>query len=360
MDAERKKYQGEEQPLPRCASLAIGSLPHTDVEAAVELMIARNPVCPAWPQLPRLDFREGMYAQYAECMPAAIIDAERRRVWFDVERAPAEMAEFYERYFAGDAGLCAISADFAQGFHPFIERLPLPQARFLKGQVTGPASFGLTVTDAANKPVLYHPDLFETVVKALALKGGWQVRQFLDAAPGAKPVIFFDEPYLTQVGSAVISLPAEQIVASLNECFAPVHELGGYTGTHVCGGTDWGLLASTEVDILHFDAADHQQELFCYEVELAGFLERGGMLAWGMIPTDERSLRMSGAAVAEQVIRSAEKVAAFAPSGIDELEVLQRSFVSQSCGLGSREAGIAERCLELAAEVSDALDRQIC
>ena len=37
--------------------------------------------------------------------------------------------------------------------------------------------------------------------------------------------------------------------------------IDGYTGTHVCGGTDWGLLAATEVDILHFDAFKHMQEI---------------------------------------------------------------------------------------------------
>lgn len=346
--------------LPYCASLAIGSLPHTDAAEATDLMIKFNPDCPGWPQLPRLDFHEGMYIQFAEGMPAVVVDEERQRIYFDIEKAPEEMAEFYEPYLAGEVDFCGISSKYARGFELLLEHLPLANARFLKGQVTGPASFGLTVTDADNKPVLYHADLFEAIVKVLALKGRWQAERFQQAAPDLKPVVFFDEPYLTQVGSAIISLAPEQVVASLNECFAAVAAAGGYSGTHVCGGTDWGLLASTNVDILHFDAADHSREFFIYENEIAAFLERGGMLAWGVVPTDERALDKNAASIAETVIQGAEKVASFAPAGLDSSEVLKRSFVSQACGLGSRSTKLAERCLALAAEAADVLRSQIC
>ena len=59
--------------------LAIGSLPHTDPAAAVDVMFSYNPDCPGWPQLPKIDFRESMYIQYAEGMPAAVVDEAERR-----------------------------------------------------------------------------------------------------------------------------------------------------------------------------------------------------------------------------------------------------------------------------------------
>ncbi|MDO8737298.1 MAG: hypothetical protein Q7K29_09505 [Thermoleophilia bacterium] len=340
-----------ERPLPGCATLAIGSLPHTDAEAAVEMMFRHNPVCPGWPQLPKIDFREGMYIQYAEGMPAAVVEEAGRRIWFDLEKAPEGMAFFYEHYLEDDLGFLAISPDYARGFELTAARLPSPGARFAKGQVTGPVSFGLSVTDAAQKPVLYHEDLFEAIVKTLAFKGRWQAERFRQAAPDLQPVIFFDEPYLTQVGSAMISLPPEQVVACLNECYAAID---GYTGTHVCGGTDWGLLASTEVDILHFDAFRHMQELLIYEQEIAAFMERGGMLAWGIVPTGKKAFERNARELAEMVQRGAEKIAGFGGSMTEET-VLESSFISESCGLGSRDEETAERCLSLAAEVSDVL-----
>jgi len=339
-----------------CATMAIGSLPFTDPEQAVDLMLRNNPECPGWPQLPRIDFREGMYIQFAEGMPAAVVDAGHERIWFDAGQAPERMADFYEHYLSEDVDYCSISANYARGLDSFIKRLPVEGALFTKGQVTGPVSYGLTVTTGDQKPVLYNADLFEAVVKALAMKGRWQAERFRAAAPEQTPVIFFDEPYLTQVGSAMISLPPEQVTASLNECYAAVD---GLTGTHVCGGTDWGLLAGTDVDILHFDAFEHLRELLLYEKEIAGFLERGGMLAWGIVPTDERALDLEAGEMAGRVSVAAEKVAAFG-GGLSAQDVLRSSFISQACGLGSRTEETARRCLELAAEITDVLRPQIC
>lgn len=343
------------RPLPECATIAIGTVPHTDPLAALDFLLENNPLCPSWPQLPRAGFRENMYVQYAEGMPAAVIDEEDERIWFDTEAAPAALAEFYERFLAGDARLGAISPSHARGFEPLIERAPSLSGKYIKGQVTGPASFGLTVTDQGGKPVLYHADLFEAIVKALALKGRWQTERFRQAAPHLTPVVFFDEPYLTQVGSAMISLPPEQVAGNLNECFAAID---GLTGIHVCGGTDWGLIASTDADILHFDAADHMREFLIYERELAEFMERGGLVAWGIAPTNESARERNTADLVEQVKAGVEKMAGFC--GIDREEVLRRSFISESCGTGTLEMGLAERCFGLAGGVSDALRREIC
>lgn len=353
--AEAKNIDDTSKPLPECATLAVGSLPHADAGAAVDAMLENNPVCPGWPQLPMVDFRESMYVQYSEGMPAVVVDMENRRISFDIEKAPQEMADFYEHFLADDVGYCAITPDYARGFDMLIDRLPIPGARFSKGQVTGPISFGLSVTDNEKKPVLYHTDLFEAVVKTLAFKGRWQAESFRRAAPEQLPVIFFDEPYLTQVGSAMISLSRDQVAACLNECYAAID---GYTGTHVCGGTDWGLLAATDVDILHFDAFEHMQELLIYEKELAAFMERGGMLAWGIVPTDSKAFDLTAGELAGQVISAAGRIAGFG-GGVSQEDVLNRSFISQSCGLGSRDIGTADKCLSLATSVADALRGQL-
>ncbi len=339
---------------PRCATLAIGTLPHRDPVEAVEFMLRHNPECPSWPQLPLADFREGMYVQYAEGMPAVVIEPEKKRIRFDTEAAPEALADFYERLFAGEWDFLAMGGDFARGLGPFLERLPLDGARYTKGQVTGPASFGLTVTDANNKPILYHDDLFEAVVQALAAKGRWQEERFLEAAPGQVPVIFFDEPYLTQVGSAMISLPPQQVVEALNTCFSAVE---GLAGIHVCGGTDWGLLAGTKADILHFDAAGYAQEFLIYEQELAAFLERGGIIGWGIVPTSEAARAASADELAGRVAEMAEKVASFG-GGLDGDEILERSFISESCGAGTLSPELAEHCFRLAAETAAILKNE--
>lgn len=54
----------------------IGSLPHTDAEEAVDLVLKYCPQVPFWPQLPRRDAREGMIAQFSEGLPCLELAAQ--------------------------------------------------------------------------------------------------------------------------------------------------------------------------------------------------------------------------------------------------------------------------------------------
>ena len=47
----------------------IGSLPLTDAQMAVDLILRYVPGAPFWPQLPKCDRREGMIAQFSENLP---------------------------------------------------------------------------------------------------------------------------------------------------------------------------------------------------------------------------------------------------------------------------------------------------
>lgn len=343
--------------LPMCATMAIGTVPQRDPVEAVDFILENNQECPTWPQLPLADFREGMYVQFSEGMPAAVLDVEGRKIFFDSEAAPDELAAYYEETMSGDMRRCRISPEYARAFEILLERMPDDRSRFIKGQVTGPASFGLTVTDENGKPVLYHADLFEAIVGVLACKGGWQEQRFREVAPDLETIVFFDEPYLTQVGSAMISLPPEDVVANLKRCFEAID---GLTGIHVCGGTDWGLLSTTGVDILHFDAWDHAKEFLIYERELEDFLARGGMIAWGIVPTDERASETGAEALAAEVAGMADRVSSITGGSLSREDVLARSFISEACGMGTLDSALAERCFSLADQVSHVLKKEIC
>ena len=55
---------------------SIGSLPHTDPDAAATVVLERNPELPAAPQLPARSAREGMIAQSAHGIHGvAVLDA---------------------------------------------------------------------------------------------------------------------------------------------------------------------------------------------------------------------------------------------------------------------------------------------
>ncbi len=339
---------------PCCIPTAIGSMPHTDAKRACQIVLENFPEVPVWPQLPRLSLRENMYIQYSEGMPCVVMDEQRHRIFFDtsVDVTP-KIEKFYERYLAKDIDVFALTPHYAQGFHLFVDFLKESrpkELKLLKGQVTGPVSFGLTVTDENKKAIIYNEVIFDTVLKTLALKAKWQEKEFTQIVPkGVGTLIFFDEPYLVSLGSAFVSIQRDQVINYINEC---VGTIDGLTGVHCCGRTDWTILMDTKVDVVSFDAYNYFESLALYPKELKGFLERGGLLAWGIVPTLED---IAGESTESLMKRFESNIDLLGNKGIDKELLLQSSFVTPSCGTGSLPVELAERVLNLTRSLSKAM-----
>jgi len=68
---------------PQCLATAVGSLPHTDVSKACQVILQSIPVIPIWPQLPKANFKENMEIQYSEGLPRVVLDEEKKlhQIW---------------------------------------------------------------------------------------------------------------------------------------------------------------------------------------------------------------------------------------------------------------------------------------
>jgi hypothetical protein len=333
--------------VPSFATTHVGSVPHIEADSICDRLIATLDI-PAWPQLPCRTFRENMYVQYSAPLPALILDTPNEKIVFDTDGDLTSALEtFYERYLAQDFDAFALRADYAAGFFAMLEKLQTTQGSWAKGQVTGPISFGLTVTDRKLRASLYNELLTDVIVKNAAMNARWQVRQLRAIRP--KIIVFVDEPYMASFGSAFISLSREQVLAMLDEVFAAIHEEGGLAGVHCCGNTDWSVLLGTTVDILNLDAYSYLETLALFPAELRVFLDRGGVIAWGIVPNDEAIFRLNPEQIARRLWAGLELISHKAEARgvhlpIDELTA--HSLIAPSCGLGPSTVEIAEQVFQ--------------
>jgi methionine synthase II (cobalamin-independent) len=328
----------------------VGSLPHTDEQAAFRLVLENYPFIPFWPQLPNRSFLEGMVVQYSEGFPSLKWDERGQTVWIDTSRDfDREVVQFYQRLEEGDLESFRITETFSRGLR-ILEALSLPQNRkqisYVKGQVVGPITFGLSLSGPDQKPIFYEPTLRDILVKHLSAKARWLEKRFNDILPGTKTILFFDEPSLSSFGSAFSGLNREDVVSSLNDCFSAVK---GLKGVHCCGNTDWGVLLETNLDILNFDAFGYLETLSLYPEKVKAFLERGGILAWGIVPTREEDLVKE--TVESLVDRFKKGNETLQKKGVDRV-LLRRSILTTSCGTASLPVALAEKACRLTADVS--------
>ncbi len=328
---------------------AIGSLPHTDPEEACAMTLRHLTEAPVWPQLPHRDFRENMYAQYSEGLPGVVIDAERLKVYCDTSRdLLPEIEGVYRAYVDGDHTSMAVGEDHAAGLYAFAARVREGGTRYtlLKGQVTGPISFGLTVLDENNRPILYNDELADAMVKLLNLKARWMEAFLRDTGAAEEVLIFFDEPYLVSVGSALVSVSPERVVDSLRQC---TEGLTCLTGAHCCGNTDWTLLFKAGVQVVNFDAYSYLESMALYPDELAAFLQEGGVLAWGLAVNKPDIDGEDADSLSRRFERGVELLVS---RGVPRDLLLERAMFTPACGLEGVSAAQAERAYALTAELS--------
>jgi methionine synthase II (cobalamin-independent) len=330
----------------------IGSFPHQDENEVFRLIFENFPETPFWPQLPKRSFLEGMVVQYSEGFPSLKWNEKEQKVWVDTSHGfDKEIEKFYRHQEENELKPFEITEDFAKGLrilNDLTSKDHRKEIKYIKGQIAGPITFGLALTDLEGKSIFYDPTLRDILIKHLSMKARWMERKFNDLFPGTPTIIFFDEPSLSSFGSAFSGLNREDVVHSLNECFGA---LKGLRGIHCCGNTDWSVLLSTNLNILSFDAYGYLETLSLYPGELKAFLERGGILAWGIVPTSEAVLKEDAQSL---VKRFKEGVETLSKKGIDQA-LLQRAIITPSCGTASLSIPLAERVCQLTAEVSKRL-----
>jgi len=337
---------------PFLLTTGIGSLPHRDPYRASKMILHYFPESPYWPQLPSRGWREGMLAQFTEGTPGVATDGER--VYFRSPFNPAsEWEKFHEASSKGHLDDFIIGKEYASGLHTLLELLKGKKPLLVKGQITGPITLGLGVLDEKKIPILYDPNLKEMLLKVIASKARWQEREFKKVVQEAETLIFVDEPLLSSYGSISMNLGREEIIECLK---TSISLLQGLSGIHICGATDWSIIMETGIRVIHFDSHRFFPNMLAYASELKKFFLNGGILGWGIVPSEEEFLKEE---TASSLVESLEEnIGLLVNEGIPEEVIIKNSLISQSCGLASVSEELAEKALRLTTEVSVELKKR--
>lgn len=327
----------------------IGSLPHRDADKAVDFIFKYLPNIPFWPQLPKRDIREGMVAQYSENLPCLKVTADG--LFFDNHDIENELEVFYSRIISGDISYFKISRDFAEGLYSFYEKLKssdLKAVEFIKCHITGPFTFSASINNKKGVAILHDEVFMQVVIKGLVMKAQWQINLFRKF--GKKLILFIDEPYLASFGSAYTSITRENVIRLLGELTSALRSEDVLIGVHCCGNTDWSMFAEVPgIDIISFDAFGFIDKLVLYAENLKGFFKKGGILCWGIVPTQETPEFLA----ADYLLGKIEDgIKILVKKGLDEDLARNNLFLSPSCGLGTLDETKAAQVFSSLSEVS--------
>ncbi len=337
---------------------AIGSLPHQQPEDALKLIWRYLPDYPHWPQLPRRGLREHFVYQYLyPLVKLAILEQQpngKMRIASRSDEWEEKTTLFYTSYLEASEGdrldKFAAPRESAAGFYAFledIEKFGTRTAKILKGQVSGPMSVSLYLYDHEGKSAYYQPEVRDILVKTLSIQARWQAKEM--AARGLPAVIFVDDPAVAAVGSSTfVSVKREEVVDLFAEMVAEIKKDASLVGVHSCAGVDWSIFVEAGFDIISFDADQYFDSLLVYAESIKEFLEQGGFLAWGGIPTTEAVLTTDRSKLVETWELQKKRLV---NRGISQ-RLLGQVLITPSCGAGTLTRAAAEKIYSLNYEFS--------
>lgn len=264
-------------PIPgNLLTTAMAVMPHKDVERALKTALSLD--VPFWPQLPNYNYYEDMYVQASEHFPGIMLDMDKRTLRFSMDKFILEFEETMSHF--EEPEYFDISTTYSAVYHKFL-KMDFSDRASIRGQLEGPISFGLNVIDQDDRPILFDDTVRPFMLEFMAKRVSIQLEKLKKLNPNA--FMFIDEPGLQFLFSAMAGYSDIAAKADMEQFFSLIERP---RGVHLCGNPDWDFLLGLDLDILSLDVYTNGEVFASYVSSIRKFLDRGGTLVWGIVPTN--------------------------------------------------------------------------
>ncbi len=313
--------------LPAGAATGITSLPHSDPFEAAEFVLATLPDLPFIPTRPRALPAERMLAQVAHAVRGIRIaeDGSLEVQPGRVDPSAAIVPDLEHPAFTTLRAFCTTAAG---------------REGHVKWQLAGPLTFALALVERG----LPQATAFDVAIRAVRLTLRAVYRYVAEHLPNGIQVVFVDEPSFVKALEFGFPVPLDTSLDLTSGALAAI-EVVGPAGLHCCTTTDVAALLAAGPQVLSIPVGPHVVES---AGALARFLEAGGWVAWGAVPTNaplgvsnDRYWRDLSAVWCDLVQR-----------GCDAGMLRRQALITPACGLGDHDAEVAERVLASVVDIA--------
>ncbi len=329
---------------PHSQATGVGALPHKDPLEACEDVLEIFPTFPYIPTLPDRSQLESIVFNDSEQLPGRMIRDDR--LLFDsTTDQTAAMEQVYMDFVEGNFASYALHKNYASAFTEMMNR-NLADIGILKFQVTGPVTFGMQVVDANKRPIYYDTQLADVLAKMLALKARWCESEMKERTGVKETLIVLNEPYLASLGSSVVPVDKETVRSGWEDIASLVE---GGLGIHCCSNTDWDFVLGLNPSVVSIDAYATAKEFLLYADTITGYMERGGVVAWGIVPADSRIFTTEST---ESLYQKYHDIRTQLCTKMPEELFDAQSLITPSCGIRFADCNGARQIMQAAAEIS--------
>jgi len=306
------------------AVTGIGSLPHKSAASAVRSVAEFSPEVPFWPQLPQLSEQESIVGQSLGIVESLI---EPRIEGYGYQVKEDQIDSLLEILHRSNGELKSANAAGVDAFVEALSSRLFDSALAIKGQIEGPITVSSYLFHKG-RPFLSDATLFSAIVFHISQIIGWQIHRLKSA--GLPVLLFVDEPALCLDAPAAAPVPEESRLNALAAMLEDARISGAYAGLHCCAARPFERMCRVQPDIISFDAHEGL-DLFFADWHALDFMQRGGTVAYGIVPTRPGVNAVDSASIFLRWLKAASLAG-------DPQMFAQRAMITATCGLGLLEA----------------------
>jgi hypothetical protein len=339
------------QRKPGFAATMMGAVPYRDVEHTSDVILKY------FPEAPRLPVMTRSIRWMLEGLPCLVIDREKKRIiMVPPEQREKDVVEFYERVESKDLEHFAVSDEKMPFFTSMLEKIKQAGPGGLKWvafQMGGPVVIADTIRQTDGYPAVYHETLRDIIIKGINMKSLWMEKRIREALPGIEIISDQPEPSLVSFTGAGGTGSRQDLIQAINDGFKDHSCL---KWVHCCANIDWTLLTEAQVDIINFDAYQYAGKVALYAEEFDKFLNKGGMIGWGIVPVIQDILKNQNAGLLLKKLE--DGIAFFVERGIDEETLARASWVLPSCETVLLSEQDSDYVFRITKEISDIMKKK--
>jgi hypothetical protein len=320
------------------AVTGIGSLPLTSVTPAIRAVAEFSPEVPFWPQLPRRSERESIVGQSLGIVENLI---EPRSGGYGYQVKEGQLDSVLELLHRSDGELSSANAAGFAAFERALLSGVFSSAVAVKGQIEGPITLAAYLF-YKGRPFLDDQALFGAIAFHISQIIGWQIDRLKSA--GLPVLMFVDEPALCLDASVAGAVSEEQRLNTLAATLEGARIRGSYAGLHCCAARPIERMCRVQPDIISFDAHEGL-DLFFANWHALDFMQQGGSVAYGIVPTRAGVNAADSATIFLRWLKAAS-------SAGDPQKFAQRAMITATCGLGLLDPPAVAESFEVAHSVS--------
>ncbi len=316
------------------ATAGVGSLPHRDSVAAAAFAIDEFDIATI-PTMPHRSPAELMLGQALVGVPGVSLDAD------SVVVDPA----LVEPYSTVSTDIDHPAFD---GFRAFIDRAHAVRldGAAVKWQFVGPVTLGV----ALHRAGLDRATAFDLALSVVRARLGSLSQVVTDALPNSRQMVVLDEPWFAELMQPGFPLPPDEAIDRMSSAMAALPS-STLTGVHCCAPCDVATLLAVGPNVVSLPVSS---ELVDWVGYLTRFLAEGGIIAWGVIPTDGPLPTTS-----ERQWRALSDLwCSLVRLGCDPVLLRRQSIVTPQCGLATHSVAVAQRIARLTADVGKRVQDQ--